>query len=136
MVRNGVFVQAYNAQAMVSEWQLVVAHAVTNQPPDGEQLVPMSERMRETRGRLPETLTADNGYLFESHAAYCEAQGVDACIAVRAKGEDEASLGRLPMTSARQARWLMQQKVTAPQGRAILKLRRALGVLPLSAVRA
>jgi len=65
MVRNGVFVQGYNAQAAVSESQVIVAHAVTNQPPDQEHLVPMLERVREHCGRLPEQLSADAGYLSE-----------------------------------------------------------------------
>jgi hypothetical protein len=44
MVRNGVFLQAYNAQVAVSESQVIVACAVTNQPPDQEHLVPMLQR--------------------------------------------------------------------------------------------
>jgi hypothetical protein len=58
MVRNGVFLQAFNAQAVVSESQVIVAHAVTNQPPDQEHLLPMLERMRDNLGCLPEVLTA------------------------------------------------------------------------------
>ena len=45
----------------MSESQLVVAHAVTNQPPDQQHLMPMMERVRETCGRLPELLSADSG---------------------------------------------------------------------------
>ena len=98
MVRNGVFLQAYNAQAVVSESQLVVAHAVTNQPPDTQHLVPMMERVRETCGSLPELLSADSGYVSEANITYCAAHGIDAYLAVRRKGDDDASLGRLPMT--------------------------------------
>ena len=63
MIRNGVFLQAYNAQTLVSEDQVIVAHGVTNNGADNEQLVPMLERMLENAGELPSALTADNGYL-------------------------------------------------------------------------
>src|SRR5262249_23551156 len=47
MVRNGVFLQAYNAQAVVSEDQVIVAHGVTNTGADSPQLVSMLERVRQ-----------------------------------------------------------------------------------------
>jgi transposase len=126
MVRNGVFLQAYNAQAVVSESQLVVAHAVTNQPPDTQHLVPMMERVRETCGRMPELLSADSGYVSEANITYCAAQGIDAYLAVRRKGDDAASLGRLPMTQARELQWEMHQKVCTPRGRAIYSRRKVI----------
>lgn len=126
MVRNGVFLQAYNAQAVVSESQLVVAHAVTNQPPDTQHLVPMMERVRETCGRMPEQLSADSGYVSEANISYCAAHGIDAYLAVRRKGDDDASLGRLPMTQARELQWEMHQKVSTPRGRAIYGRRKVI----------
>jgi hypothetical protein len=89
-----------------------------------------------------EWLTADSGYLSEANITYCAAHGIDAYLAVRRKGDDDASLGRLPMTQARELQWEMHQKVSTPRGRAVclchnmLKLRRTLGVLRLSAVAA
>ena len=53
-------------------------------------------------GSLPELLSADSGYLSEANITYCVAQGIDAYLAVRRKGDDDASLGRLPMTQARE----------------------------------
>lgn len=126
MVRNGVFLQAYNAQAAVSESQLVVAHAVTNQPPDTQHLVPMMERVRETCGSFPELLSADSGYVSEANITYCAAHGIDAYLAVRRKGDDNASLGRLPMTQARELQWEMHQKVSTPRGRAIYGRRKVI----------
>jgi hypothetical protein len=124
-VRNGVFLQAYNAQAVVSEAQVIVAHAVTNQPPDQEHLVPMLERVREYCGRLPEIMSADSGYWSEHNATYCKANAVDAYIAVERK-DHESQLGRLPMTKAHEARWQMHQKVTSPEGRAIYRRRKVI----------
>jgi Transposase DDE domain len=125
MVRNGVFLQAYNAQAAVSESQVIVAHAVTNQPPDQEHLVPMLERVRENCGCLPEIFSADTGYWSEPNAAYCEANALDAYIAVGRKDQD-GPLGRLPMTQAQEARWHMHQKVTCPEGRPIYARRKGI----------
>jgi len=85
-MRNGVFLQAYNAQAAVSDSQVIVAHAVTNQPPDQEHLIPMLERVHANCGRFPTVLTADAGYLSESNIGYCEVNRVDAsseCVATR-----------------------------------------------------
>jgi len=62
MVRNGAFMQAYNAQAAVSTDQIIVAHGLTNNPADAEQLVAMLERVLENTGSRPEILTADTGY--------------------------------------------------------------------------
>jgi transposase len=125
MVRNGVFLQAYNAQAVVSESQMIVAHAVTNQQPDQEHLVPMLERVREHFGRLPEVLSADTGYWSERNAAYCEANALDAYIAV-GRRDNEGRLGRLPMTQAQEARWRMHQKVTSSAGRPIYARRKVI----------
>jgi len=125
MVRNGVFLQAYNAQAAVSESQVIVAHAVTNQPPDQQHLVPMLERVREHCGRLPELFSADTGYWSERNAAWCEANGLDAYIAVGRK-DQEGQLGRLPMTQAQEARWQMHQKVTSAKGRPIYARRKVI----------
>jgi len=125
MVRNGVFLQAYNAQAAVSESQVIVAHAVTNQQPDQEHLVPMLERVREHCGRLPEVLSADTGSWSERNAGSCEANALDAYIAVGRK-DHEGELGRLPMTQAQEARWRMHQKVTSTAGRPIYARRKVI----------
>jgi transposase len=126
MVRNGVFLQAYNAQTIVSESQVIVAHAVTNQPPDQEHLVPMIERAGHNCGRLPAIVSADSGYWSERNVAYCDANGVDAYIATGRKDPDDPRLGRLPMTRAQEARWQMHQKVTSAAGRPIYARRKVI----------
>jgi hypothetical protein len=74
MVRNGIFLQAYNAQAAVSDAHLIVAHAVSNQGPDQEHLVPMLERVN--CGEPPRVFSADTGYFAATNVAYCEAQAL------------------------------------------------------------
>jgi len=60
------FEQAYNAQAAVdSEAQIIVAAAVTQQPNDKKQLVPMLQEVKENFERLPDAASADAGYFSE-----------------------------------------------------------------------
>ena len=126
MVRNGVFLQGYNAQAAVSESQVIVAHGVSNQPPDAEHLVPMLERTKTNCGAAPEVFTADAGYLSADNVAYCEAQQVDAYIATGHRELDSAELGKLPMTPAREVRARMHEKLSSPQGRKLYARRKVI----------
>jgi hypothetical protein len=85
----------------------------------------MLERVRENCGCLPELFSADTGSWSERNAAWCEANALDAYIAVGRKGHD-GPLGRLPMTQAQEARWHMRQKVTSPEGRPIYARRKVI----------
>lgn len=84
MVDNtGGFVQAYNAQAAVEEGsQVIVATAVSNQPPDTQYLQPVVDAVEKVAGALPKVLTADAGYYSAENAAWCEGKGIDAYISV------------------------------------------------------
>jgi IS5 family transposase len=83
MKRDGSYLQGFNCQAVVDEGnQIIVAEAVTNQAPDQEHLVPMMNRVKRNTGRTPTILTADTGYMSSDNAKYCEAEGIDAYIAV------------------------------------------------------
>lgn len=115
MLRNGSFVQAYNAQAAVSEDQLVVAHGLSNAPTDATLLVSMLERVRETSGELPTILTADTGYLSDDNLRYCTERGVDAHIALRPV--DEVVGDFPPRTAKARRRYLMQVKLRSKRGR-------------------
>jgi transposase/IS5 family transposase len=124
MVRNGVYLQAYNAHAAVSSSQIVVAHAVTNQPPDHDHLAPMLERIGANCGEPPRVLSADTGYFSLANARVCKRARVDAYISIgRANAE---SLGRLPMTEAREAMSAMREKLVSEHGRAIYSRRKVI----------
>ena len=124
MIRNGTFLQAYNAQAMVSEDQIIVAHGITNDPTDAAHLVAMLERVRENSGQLPKIVTADSGYISESNIAFCERAGVDAYIALPKK---EATQGPMPpKTASQHARFEMQVKLKTPLGAQLYALRKVL----------
>jgi hypothetical protein len=123
MVRNGVFLQAYNAHAAVSEDQVIVAHGVTNAPTDIEQLESMLERVRTNSGEMPKVFTADSGYNSERNIGFCEANGIDAYVAVPRFAADERFP---PTTSAQRARFAMRVKLARAKGKAIYALRKTL----------
>lgn len=124
MVRNGVFMQAYNAQAAVSEDQIIVAHGLTNDPVDSLHLAPMLERVAENTGKRPTILTADTGYLSEANVTYCAKNGVDAYIALRTT--DAEKLTQVPDTAPGIAKWDMHQKISSPWGRPIYAKRKTM----------
>jgi hypothetical protein len=124
MVRNGAFMQAINAQAAVSEDQLVVAHGVTNDGTDAQHLAPMLERVRENCGGMPEIVSADTGYLSDDNITYCAKNGVDAYISVGKS--DVAKLSVEPLTEKLLVRREMHEKVASRRGRAIYALRKVL----------
>ena len=124
MVKNGVFVQAYNAQAVASEDQIIVAHGVTNAPTDVQHLEPMLARVEANCEQVPQALTADNGYLSARNIAACEERGVDAYIAVRKS--DAEKLARLPLQANQQAHWEMLQKLATPEGAKIYARRKVI----------
>jgi transposase len=126
MVKNGVFLQAFNAQAVVAESQVIVAHGVSNQAPDAEHLIPMLERSKENCGQAPQVFTADSGYFSTGNVAYCESQGIDAYIAVGRKKDGAHKLGKLPMSPAAAAKWNMHEKLASPQGAVIYARRKVI----------
>ena len=67
MSARGAHVQAYNAQAIVGEGQVILAAAVTTSPNDSHQLVPMVAAARENLAAIDHQATikcvlADGGY--------------------------------------------------------------------------
>lgn len=124
MVRNGTFMQAYNAQAAVSEDQIVVAHGLTNDGTDAKHLAPMLERVAENTGQRAAIVTADTGYLSADNILYCAKNGIDAYIALRKS--DAEKLIAVPDTEALISHWSMNQKVSSPRGKRIYALRKIL----------
>jgi hypothetical protein len=87
MQSGGSYLQGYNCQVAVdSDHQVIVAVAVSNQPPDVEHLELMLQRIARSAGALPEVMTLDASYCSEDNAGQCETHGIDTYIAT----------GRLP----------------------------------------
>ena len=121
------FLQGYNGQAAVDEaHQVIVACALTNQPPDVEHLVPMLERVVENCGEVPTTLTADAGYFSEDNIARAAALGFDTYVATgRLKHGDTppAVRGRPPRDMSLKD-W-MARRLRTKRGAAIYARRKA-----------
>jgi hypothetical protein len=136
MVKGGEFVQAYNAQAVVDATaQIIVAQAVTNQPPDAEHLPAMLSLSSENMGRGAEKLSADSGYFSATNVATCQARGVDAYIAVsRSKhGETNGSAAADPANASIKEQ--MRTKLATEEGHAIYARRKVIAEPPFGQIK-
>lgn len=89
MFKDGAFLQAYNAQIAVDEaHQIIVAAALSNQPPDAEYFRPMLRRVIENCDAVPERVTADSGYFSSRNVHYAESVGAEPFIAVNRHRRD------------------------------------------------
>jgi hypothetical protein len=107
--------------------QIIVAEAVTNQPPDVEHLVPMIARTVENCGKKPTKLVADAGYFSEANVCETTKWGVDPYIATGRRRHDEeviAPRGRAPAgLSIKEA---MARKLATKSGAAIYSRRKVI----------
>jgi len=95
------YVQGYNCQVAVdSEYQAIVAAAVTQAYNDKEQLVPMVGLIQaNTNRRKPRRISADSGYYSEENVRQLQRRGIDPYVATgkQKHGEIEpAPRGRIP----------------------------------------
>ena len=121
MVKDGAFVQSYNAQIVVDgAKQLIVAHGVSNQAADADYLIPMVERTLAGCRRAPEAILADNGYFSKENVEAVVAGGSEPFIAV---GREKSVDGAAPAgqsaegTEARRIREAMLEKLRAVEGK-------------------
>jgi len=122
------FVQAYNAQLAVDEGhQIIVACAVSNQPPDSHHLVPMLERVRDAVGALPENATGDTGYWNPEVEAQARELGTEAWVATARTRRSEAPpapcTGEPPEELGALER--MRFRLNTPEGKALYARRKA-----------
>ena len=128
MVRDGGFLQAFNAQLAVDEdHQIIVAVAVGNQGPDAQYLEPMLRRVVDNCSAVPEVTTADSGYFSIANVRAAEHMGTDPHIAVGAHRNnglpDDAPP---PLTNLHSPeRSAMRAKLTTERGRARYARRKA-----------
>lgn len=127
MVRDGAFLQAYNAQIAVDEGaQIIVAAALSNQAPDVEYFAPMLRRVVENCDAVPTCVTADSGYFSAENVAVAEAMGTEPFIAVGGQQRNG-----LPVATPADARYhtpprqAMRQLLATPRGRAAYARRKA-----------
>jgi hypothetical protein len=76
------FVQAYNAQlAVEGVCQLIVGQAITQEPNDKAQLLPVVETVARHAGETPTEILADNAYCSEAVLETVATTGLDAYVA-------------------------------------------------------
>jgi transposase len=121
------FIQGYNAQAAVDDGhQIVVAHALTNQPPDVEHFVPMLHLIRQNLGRKPKKMTADSGYWSEMNVKAARRLKIEPYIATERSKHHEvpsAPRGPIPNGKKRDIRYLMKRKLATVAGRLVYRKR-------------
>ena len=103
--RDG-FIQGYNGQAAVdSRHQIIVAHRLTPNASDQEGLLPLLDATAANTGRLPDEVSADNGFCSEANLAGLVARGVRGYVATgRARHPADGKPGRGPLTAAMRRR--------------------------------
>src|SRR5678810_723455 len=85
MVRDGAFVQAYNAQIAVDEaHQIIVAAALSNQAPDAQYFEPMLRRTVGNCNAVPAVVTGDAGYFSVENVHAAEHMGTEILLSVGA----------------------------------------------------
>lgn len=132
MLRNGAYLQAFNAQLAVDEEnQIIVAAAVGNQAPDVHYFEPMLRRVVDNCSAVPEVTTADSGYFSTKNARAAEHYGTDPHLAVGAHRNDGRPDDEPVVMSARRAnlftpeRAAMRAKLASETGRALYARRKA-----------
>ena len=115
MVKDGAYIQAYNAQ--------IIAHGVSNQPPDQEYLVPMVERMLESGAQVPEALLADSGYFSKDNVEHLQNCCVDPYIAVGREGTDAAPPTEAS-TAAQSVQASLREKLSKGKGKTVYSRRK------------
>ena len=88
------YIQGYNAQAVVTEDQVIVACDVVEEANDVHQFIPMVEKAKEALRGIedePETVLADAGYCTEANLAYADAQEDIECLIATGK---ESKIGK------------------------------------------
>jgi transposase len=132
------YVQGYNCQAVVdAEHQIIVAQAVTNQPPDVEHFVPMIvQAMENCDGKRPHTTSADAGYFSEANVEWALNQGIDPHIATgRRKHNEPAPMvrGRAPKDMT--LKQIMARKLATKAGAEVYARRKVIAEPPFGQIK-
>jgi transposase len=122
------FVQAYNVQVAVNEFQLIVGQAVTQETNDKKQLLPMITTIAQQSGETPTQLLADAGYCSEANLTAIADTPIDAYISTRKQKHGvrpgPCPRGPLPKTATIVDR--MSRKLHAKTGAAVYAARKGI----------
>lgn len=119
---KGAYDQCFNGQAVVDgRINLIVAQGLGNQAPDSQYLPPMLERTIGNLGMVPDSITADAGYMSATNAEAAEQRGVTPYLAMarerRSWPPPEPVEGAPPQGADAQARMASRLKTREGQTR-------------------
>jgi hypothetical protein len=81
MGKKGNFDYRYNAQISVdADLQIIVGQHISFNANDKQEILPALKAIQETTGRLPDKMTADNGYMSGANLEALEKSTVDALL--------------------------------------------------------
>ena len=122
------FVQAYNVQIAVDEFQLIVGQSVTQETNDKKQLMPMITIIAQQSGDTPTQLLADAGYCSDANLTAIANTSIDAYISTRKQKHGvrpgPCPRGPLPKTATIVDR--MSRKLHAKTGAAVYAARKGI----------
>ena len=130
--RNG-YLQGYNAQAMVTKEQIIVAAEVTEQQNDVNQLHPMLEKTSEELSaagvkQKVGVVLADAGYYSEENVLNADPQGPELLLGTSKDSKQRKAMkgtvcprGRIPNDATVKER--MERKLLTKRGKELYKLR-------------
>jgi transposase len=133
--RSG-FVQGYNAQAVATKDQIILAAEVTQEENDMNQLLPMIDEAQEMLDKIEEeksikTISADAGYFSETNVTTAPDDGPDLFIATKKdwkqrkeQATEESPKGRIPGELTVKER--MERKLLTEAGKAIYAKRKVI----------
>lgn len=125
MVRDGAYLQAYNAQIAVDDaHQIIVAAAPSNQGPDAEYVEPMLDRIVENCTAVPTIATADSGYFSTENVRAAEHMGTEPLISVR-RHRNDGTPGELRQDARTPERLATLATLDTSQGRAAYARRKS-----------
>jgi transposase len=133
MKTQGGYVQGYNAQAVVTEAQIILAAAVTQEENDVRQLHPMLTEVQENLQTIkhPQAITtalADAGYCSEANLTEADPAGPELLIATNKDWKQRQALREQPPPRGRcpkglTARARMERMLLTKRGRRLYKKR-------------
>jgi transposase/IS5 family transposase len=128
MVRDGGFIQAFNAQIAVDDQnQVIVAAALSNNAADAGYFAPMLWRAVDNCDAVPEHVSADAGYFSAENIRVAEGLGSEPFVSVGKHRHDGS-----PTVSPPQPHWhteprqRMRALLESPRGRAVYARRKAI----------
>ena len=128
MLRDGAFLQGYNAQIAVDEaHQIIVAAALSNQAPDAQYFEPLLRRTVDNCNAVPAVVTADAGYFSVENVRAAEHMGTEILISVGAHLNNGLPDDAPPSLTHLQTehRAAMRARLRSPRGRAAYARRKA-----------